>query len=213
MRKKSRRIIGLLCCGALLLTMLLFTACAHSSPEGALKAYIKAQDDASTKGIVELVPPDFYDYQYNLKIANGHTEAESKKMVEDSYKPFALINDVSKLDKDFDPAKDISYDYTIKEKYTGSKSEVKEFNEYVKRNMNFDIDADSIVLIKYTFSRESKNERLSVKNISDSGVALKISGKWYYLNNGMQNQKLWADAKGLKFNDGAEWIFNWLNSR
>ncbi len=190
-------------------------------PYRAVDKYMNAQDDVDSEAIIELLPPAYVDYIEKVH-GEGRLNMSDKPFDEMMASRYSTI--VERFDfLDYYPEVDMKDDFKFTHKITsrrrGSKSEVKEFNEYVKRSLDIDMNAEKVVLVKYTYdikvdkvdTDEEGTWLFDRNNIEDSGVCVKIDGKWYYLNNNGENSILWQVKVGLTVQDGVQWMYEWLN--
>lgn len=212
---KKKKIVALLICAVLLVGTLALTGCSNTGYKAAFDAYMKAQDDVSTEGVIDILPPDMYNYYYDKFKNNGrgieYTEEEIQNLINERYITKIDSADFLKMDSSIDLVNDISFNYSIVEEYNASAKEVKEFNEYVSEKLGFKNKAQDIVLIEYKFSLLVNGEvNDSFDDVTSYGVCIKMNGKWYYAEASLSNEIMWIDREGLTVHDGLEWIYNWF---
>lgn len=211
---KMKKIVALLICAVLLVGTLALAGCSNTGYKAAFDAYMKAEDDVSTEAIIDILPPDMYDYYYdrfkNNERGIEYTEEEIQNLINERYITRIDAADFIKF-LDCDIVNDISYTYSIVEEYNASAKEVKEFNDYVKEKLGFKNKAQDIVLIEYKFSLLVNGEvNDSFDDVTSYGVCIKMNGKWYYAEASFSNEKMWVDREGLTVHDCVEWIYNWF---
>ncbi len=210
--KNTRRIVSLAICIAMLLSVCLFTGCSgQGSAEGAFKAYMKAQENADSYAVIDLMAPAFYDYRIKLSVEEyGNTEEEAREAFARGFLPRARSVDAKMVGENYDPTTECDYTYEITGTKKGSSAQVKEVNEYVKNKYDIDLDASQVTVIKYTYSVKSKSGILDLRETETYGVAFKINGSWYYHNGGIGREFLWMTKSGLLVEDGVKWIMDYI---
>lgn len=208
-----KRVFCVVCCIAVLFSVLAFSGCsAENGAEKAFKAFMDAHENGDISAIVKLTPPAFYDYLIDLGTEYGYDREGIENFVERSVKPTLFLMDFgSMLGDDFSFKDEFSFDYKITDTYKASSSEVKKFNSYVKNELDFDIGADSIVLLEAVFSVDSKNNVFKSNGMIERGICLEVNGKWYYLSNSARKvPSLYGSVYEFDPEHGVEWMYNWL---
>lgn len=183
--------------------------------ESAFKAYMEAQENADTDAIIDLLPPDFYDYVHDYcmdRLREDPTDEAIKKSIETRYRPIVLTFDMAQPElRDADLVKDFTFSYRIEDTYKASSAELKEFNNYTKEYLGFENNAQEIVLIKYRYTLKLKGEVYrSNDDIKGWGVCVKMDGKWYYGDSYGMSSYMWEDRQGLSVNSCVQWIVDWF---
>ncbi len=211
---KIRKVLSVILCCVVIMGALALSGCSGNY-KAPFDAYMKAQDDVNTEGIIEVLPPDMYDFIYNRFKNNDrgieYTEEEIQQRINDRYMARLASMDFLKFDPELDIVKDFSYTYKIVKEYDASASEVKEFNSYVKEKLGFKNKIEDVVLIEYEFTILQNGKPVEfAETVTSNGVCMKMGGKWYYAENDIANEIMWIEREGLRINGGVEWVYEWL---
>lgn len=205
----AKRVISFISC--ILVLVMCAAGCAQTSEaDSALGAYVEACETCNSQAIVDLVPAALFDFQCERLVLAGYSEEDAKAEVTNRYGAPLAKADFIRMHTEIDLTKEFDFTYTITSRYSASADEVAQLNSFVSDTHGFELNAEDVVLYKYTYSIASQNDIYSVQDVRDMGVALSIEGKWYYLAAGQTNQILWADGFGMNVENTVEWIYNWL---
>lgn len=201
----------------MLVAALALSGCGSEDYKAAFEAFMTAQSKCDKEAMLELVPPALYDYYYNKE--KLYTENKGEEVVDEEIKeavnkrfgPLVFKMDAIRFDKDIDFNNDFSFDYKITDTKKASSSELKEFNSYLKDHLGFTEKAQDVVLIKYTYTMKCKGEvSLGMEDITSMGAAVKMDGKWYYVDSTAGGSIMWTDGFGLVPEVCVQWAFDWF---
>ncbi len=216
-----KKVISLILCCVMLVAVLAFSGCdskktgVSGSAEDALDTYIKAQDDLDCDAIIDLLPPDFYDFVYadsKDRVREEPTDEVIRNHVEMRYRPIVLTFDMAEPElRDADLKNDFSFSYKIEDTYKATSSELDEFNNYVKENLGFENKAQEVVLIEYRYTLKFKDKIYrNNEDIKNYGICVKMDGRWYYGDSHGFSSYMWEDREGLRINSCVQWIVDWF---
>ncbi len=210
-----KKALSLVLCCVMLFAALALSGCSSGGYKGAFEAYMKAQGENDTDAIIDLLPPDFYDFVYadsRDRVREEPTDEAIRNHVEMRYRPIVLTFDMAQPDlREADLKKDFTFDYKIERTHNASSAELKEFNNYAKQYLGFDDKAQDVVLIEYRYTLKFKGEVYrSMDDIRGQGICIKMGGKWYYGDSNGFSYRLWVDREGLNTISSVEWIVDWF---
>ncbi len=208
-----KKIVSIVLCCMMLVAALAGCGSDSTGYEKAFESFKTAQNNVDKDAMVKLVPPFLYDYYLNNRKNAAEergiefNEQESRESINRMFRPTILNMDAAKFDKDVDIYKDFSFDYNITGTHAASSSELKEFNRYIKANLNTKDKAQGVVVVKYKYTIKYKGEAIiGFENARGSGVCVKVGGKWYYVDGNTGGREMWINGQGLLINDSVQWI-------